>query len=142
MRHTISKGSAAKKYFIPQDLSTVLEDAAMKTRVSETSCYTLLFYKQRFLSTQPQCCLTCTWFELRMLLRCYLIHKSILRHFFYLLYLSPYLDLGVFLPYFCDIFFISIFIQTDLNRSCLVYMFFAFLRKLFFDEFTAAILCT
>ena len=46
------------------------------------------FYKQRFFSTHPQCCLIFSWIELQMLLRCCLIHLSIIipRHFFYLLY--------------------------------------------------------
>ena len=46
--------------------------------------YALFFYKQRFFSTQPQCCLTFSWIELQMMVRCCLIHTSsiILRHFF------------------------------------------------------------
>ena len=46
-------------------------------------------YKQRFISTQPQCCLR---IELQMLLiSCYLIPISIVitRQFLYLLYLCP-----------------------------------------------------
>ena len=52
-------------------------------------------------STQPQCCLIFAWIELQMLLRCCLIHISfiILRHFLYLLYLYPCLDLGLFMSY-------------------------------------------
>ena len=47
-----------------------------------------------------------------MLLRCCLIHISIiiLRHFLYLLYLCSCLDLGLFMSYLCDLFFIFIFI--------------------------------
>ena len=56
--------------------------------------------------------------ELKMLLKCCLIHKSIiiLRHFLYLLYLCPYLDLGSFFPYLCDLFFAFIFIFIMINR--------------------------
>ena len=71
---------------------------------------TRFFYKQRNFSTQPQCCLT--RIELQMLHSCCLIHKSIiiLRHFLYLLYLCPCLDLGLFVSHLCDIFFVFIFI--------------------------------
>ena len=60
------------------------------------------FYKQRFFTIQPQCCLTFSWIEAQMLLRCCLIHKSIiiLWHFLYLLYLCPFLDLGLFMLYY------------------------------------------
>ena len=63
---------------------------------------TRFFYKQRFFSTQPQCRLTFKWIELQMLLRCWLIHVSIviMRHFLYLLHLCPCLDLGLFYFYF------------------------------------------
>ena len=70
------------------------------------------FYKQRFFSTQPQCCLTISWTELQMLLSYCLIHISIIivRHFLYLLYLCSWLALGLFISYLCDVFFIFIFI--------------------------------
>ena len=60
------------------------------------------FYKQRFFTIQPQCCLTFSWIEAQMLLRCCLIHKSIiiLWNFLYLLYLCPFLDLGLFMLYY------------------------------------------
>ena len=35
------------------------------------------------------------------------------RHFIYLLYLYPWLDLGLFLSDLCDLFFIFIFIFTE-----------------------------
>ena len=42
-----------------------------------------------------------------MLLRCCLIHISIiiLKHFLYLLYLCPCLDVGLFMSYLCNFFF-------------------------------------
>ena len=51
-----------------------------------SSSFTHFFYKQCYFSTQPQCWLAFSWIELQMLLRCYLIHKSILtlKHFSYL----------------------------------------------------------
>ena len=60
-----------------------------------------------------------------MLLRCGLIHLSIiiLRHYIYyiyyrhyLLYLGPRLDLSLFMSYLCDLFFIFIFIFIMINR--------------------------
>ena len=80
--------------------------------------YMLFYYKQRFFSTQPQCCLIFSWIELQMLLRCCLIHISIiiLRHFLYLLYLCPCLDLGLFMSYLLDLFSILIFIFIMFNR--------------------------
>ena len=52
-------------------------------------------YKQRFYSTQRQCCLTFSWTELQILLSCCLIHvsSSILRLVLHVLYL----DLGLFM---------------------------------------------
>ena len=80
--------------------------------------YTLFFYKQRFqtLSSQSKCCLTFSWIELQMLLRCCLIHISIIKpkHCLYLLYLWSRLNEGVFRSYPCDFFFSlsSSFLQT------------------------------
>ena len=93
------------------------------------------FYKQRFFSTQPQCCLTFLWIELQMLLRCCLIQTSIiiLRNFLYLPYLCLCLDLGLFFvvpkftSYIRDLFFIFIFIFNTINSIVSViqtYLFF------------------
>ena len=38
------------------------------------------FYKQRFFSTHPQCWLAFSSVEFQMLLRCYLIHITIIIH--------------------------------------------------------------
>ena len=78
-----------------------------------TCCSTL----QRFFSTQPQGCLTFSWIELQMLLRCCLVHVSIiiLRHFLYLQYLCSWQDLCLFMLYPYDLFFISIFIFIMIN---------------------------
>ena len=51
-------------------LLTFLEDYSMRNTRS--------FYKQRFFSSQPQCDLTFLWFQLRMLLTCYLLHITII----------------------------------------------------------------
>ena len=69
--------------------------------------YTLFFISNAFVSTQPQCCLTFSWTDLQMLLRCCLIHIAliILTHILYLVYLCPFLTLGLFMPYLCDLLF-------------------------------------
>ena len=73
---------------------------------------TSFLYKKRFFSNQPQCCFTFTWIELQMLLRSCLIHINIItRQFLYYLYLCPCLDLGLFMSYLSDLFFIFIFIS-------------------------------
>ena len=82
------------------------------------------FISNAFFSTQPQCCLTLSWIEFQMLLRCCLIHITIivLRHFLYLLYLCPCLDLSLFMTnyviYFlflsCFSFVLIAWIQTHL----------------------------
>ena len=81
------------------------------------------FYKQRFsfFLSQPHCCLTFSWIELQMLLRCCLIHKSIiiLRHFLYLLHLCTCLDLGLFMSCQCDLILFFIFILIKINRLIL-----------------------
>ena len=63
-----------------------------------------LFHRQRFFSTQPQCCFTFSWIELQMLLRCCLIHKSIviLRYFLYLQYLCQCLESKYFETFWCS----------------------------------------
>ena len=83
--------------------------------------YTLFFISNAFFSTQPQCCLTFSWIELQMLFRCCLIHISIiiLRHFLYLPYLCPCLDLYLFMSYLCNLFFIFIFIFSMINHVIL-----------------------
>ena len=50
-------------------------------------------------STQAQCCLTFSWIEPQMLLKCCLIHITIiiLRYILYLVYFCPCLDLGFFM---------------------------------------------
>ena len=75
------------------------------------------FYKQRFFSTQPQCCLTFSWIELQTFLRCCLVHISIiiLGHFLNLLYLCSCLDLGLFILYLYDLFFIFIMINRIIS---------------------------
>ena len=74
--------------------------------------------KQRFFLTQPQFCLSYPWIELQMLLRCCLIHISIiiLRHFLHLLNLHLCLDLGLFMSCLCDLFFIFIFKFIMINH--------------------------
>ena len=79
------------------------------------------FVAARFFSTQPQCCLTFSWIKPQMLLRCCLVHISIIimRHFLYFLYLYPCVDPGLFMSCLCDPFFFlfSIFITINHIKS-------------------------
>ena len=85
--------------------------------------YTFFAYKQRFFSTQPQCCLTFSWIQLQMLPRYCLIHISIiiLRHFVFTMFtifttFTPRLDLCLFMSVLCDLFLIFIFIFILVHR--------------------------
>ena len=75
------------------------------------------FYKQHVLSTQPQCCLL--FHELEMLLRCCLIHITIIipRHILYLIYLCPCLCLGLSMSCLCDLFYIFSLIFIVINHT-------------------------
>ena len=75
------------------------------------------FMSNDFLQLSLTASLIFSWIGLQMLLRCCLIHISVimLRHFLYLLYLCPCLDLGLFMSYICDLFFIVIFIFIMIN---------------------------
>ena len=57
---------------------------------------TRFFYKQRSFSTLPQYCLTFSWFELQMLLRCYLIHIRIIimRHYAEILFILHFFSMS------------------------------------------------
>ena len=73
-------------------------------------CYTFcvwqytFFYKQHFFFNSASMLLTFSWIELQMLLRCCLIHKSIviLRYFLYLEYLCQCLDSKYFETFWCS----------------------------------------
>ena len=95
-----------------------------------------LFHRQRFFSTQPQCCFTFSWIELQMLLRCCLRHKSIIipRHFLCLLYLSPCLELDLFMLYLCDLFFIFTFNFITINHTGIHVWYFLEYVLLFLDD--------
>ena len=90
--------------------------------VSEQNFRTRFFLRNAFFPTEPQCLLYFLSLELHVLLRCCVIQTIIiLTHFLYLLYLSPYLDLGlvflvpVFMLHICDLFFFSIFIFISID---------------------------
>ena len=74
------------------------------------------FYMQRFFSAQPQYCITFSWIQLKLLLRCCLIHNSIiiLRHFLYLLYLCPCVDFGLlYFLFMWSVFHLYLHFQYD-----------------------------
>ena len=72
---------------------------------------TRFFKSNSFFSTQPQCCLTFSWIELRY----WLIHISIIipRHFFQLVYLYSCLDVCILMyGLLCDFSISYWFLQT------------------------------
>ena len=101
-----------------------------------------VFHKQRFFSTQRQCCLTFSWTEHQMLLRSCLIHITIIisRNILYLVYSCPCLGLGLFMSYLCDLFFFFslIFIVinhiTSLKQMHLLFVQFLEYLPLFLDD--------
>ena len=74
-----------------------VEKVCVTTCVGSLISMHSFLYKQCFFSTQPRCCLIFSWIESQMFLRCCLIYISIIipRHFLYLLYLYPCLDVGL-----------------------------------------------
>ena len=89
-------------------------------KLSQIFLFTL-FFKQRFFSTQPQCCLTLLWIELQVLLRCCLIHIiKLFQDIFYVLYFYPCLGLGLFMSYLCDLFFIFSLVFFTINLCNLI----------------------
>ena len=88
-------------------------------------CYTRFFISNAFFLFKPQCCLTFSWVELQMLLRCCLIRISIiiLKQVLYLQYLCPCLDLGPFMyrrtcafAYFSE--YVLLFLDDNLEEEC------------------------
>ena len=79
-----------------------------------------LFFISNAFFQQPLFCLTFSWIELQMLLRCSLIHKSfmILRPL-HLQYLCSCHDVGLLMSRLCGLFFIFIFIFIMINRTIL-----------------------
>ena len=134
-----------QKFFFTEQYWTITSERLTVMQSAHKLHIHAFFIKLRiqcFIPSQPQCCLTSSWIELQMLLRCCLIHITIilLRQFLYLLYLCPCLDLGSFMSYLCDLFFIFIFIiimiiiySYKYKRTCS----FAYFLKyflIFFDD--------
>ena len=109
-----------------------VEKVCVTTCVGSLISMHSFLYKQCFFSTQPQCCLIFSWIEPQMFLRCCLIYISIIipRHFLYLLYLYPCLDVG--LIYVLSIWSFFIFILILQTTSPFAY--FLEYIPLFLDE--------
>ena len=131
---------ATKKYLL-LEINTITKFLLFKIKYVHDGCYLVIdtcycfiipirdwtyawmnlqkffFYKQRFLSIQPHWCLTLPYIEIYMLLGCCLIHIGIiiLKNCYCSVHLCSWLDLGLFVPYLCDLFFISIFICIMIN---------------------------
>ena len=93
------------------------------------------FYKQYLFSFQLQCHLTFLWIELQMLLRCCLIHISIIivRHFTFINFYQC-LGLGLFISHLRDLFFI--FILSFIMINCIIswiqtHLFFSLFFRIF-----------
>ena len=87
--------------------SSLLVVSSSLTKAAE-NWLTRLFYKQGFFLTQSQCCLTFSWVEFQMLLRCCLIHnhhRTLTR--FMISLLCPCLGLRLFMSYICDVIYFS-----------------------------------
>ena len=142
---SIKKEASAQKFFVV--LAKFLSALQITTSYSSgryptTYPNTRFFYKQCFFSAQPQCCLTFSRIELQMLLRCYLLYITVimLRYILYLVYLCPYLGLGLFMSYICDLFFIFslVFVVinhiTSLKQTPLSFVHFSEYLLLFLDD--------
>ena len=98
--------------------------------------FLLIRHEYTLFSTQPQYCLTFSWIVLQMLFRCCLIYISIIivRHVLYLLYLCPFrrsiYDLGLFMSYMCDVFFIFIFIYIIIINRIIYMLFFCLVFRI------------
>ena len=109
------RGKFRRRKFSPPSESFV---AFPRQKIKIRSLNTRFFYKQRFFSTQPHYCLTFSWIELQMLLKCCLIHLTIiiLRNILYLAYLCQCLGLNLFMSYLYDLFFIFILISIVIKH--------------------------
>ena len=99
-----------QKFFFAEQYWTITSERLTVMQSAHKFCIHAFFIKlriQRFIPSQPQCCLTFSWIELQMLIHITII---LLRQFLYLLYFCQCLDLGPFMSYVCDLFFICIFI--------------------------------
>ena len=79
----------------------------------------MFFLEATLFSTQPQCCLTFSCIELQMLLRCCLIHVTIilLRQILYLVYFCSCLGTGLCISFLCDLLYIFSLIFIGINHT-------------------------
>ena len=90
-----------------------------KVFAEKNACF---FYKQRFFSTQLQCCLTFNELSLKCCLSvAYYIEALSYGDTLYFVYLSLCLPLGVFNSYLCDLFFYYHFHFHYNERFSLIY---------------------
>ena len=100
--------------------SSLLVVSSYLTKAAE-NWLTRLFYKQGFFLTQSQCCLTFSWVEFQMLLRCCLIHNHhrTLTRLMISLFVSMSRPTSLYVVYmWCDLFFIfSLIFHNQLYNS-------------------------
>ena len=100
---------------------------------------TPFFYRQRFFSTQPQCCLAFLWIEIQMLLRSCLIDIAIiiLRHILYLVFMSMPRPRSIHVVYMRSIFHFQSHFHchySSLNQTCLFFVHILECLPLFLDN--------
>ena len=100
---------------------------------------TPFFYRQRFFSTQPQCCLAFSWIEIQMLLRSCLIDIAIiiLRHILYLVFMSMPRPRSIHVVYMRSIFHFQSHFHchySSFNQTCLLFVHILECLPLFLDN--------
>ena len=100
---------------------------------------TPFFYRQRFFSTQSQCCLAFLWIEIQMLLRSCLIDIAIiiLRHILYLVFMSMPRPRSIHVVYMRSIFHFQSHFHchySSLNQTCLFFVHILECLPLFLDN--------
>ena len=100
----------AKNQLIP----TVHSSDTVNFRVQNSDwLHPFLTMSNQKISTQSQCCLTFSWIQLQMLLRCCLFYRTIIVQILYLVHFCPCLDLVLFMLY--------LFFIVSLIFICLIF---------------------
>ena len=83
---------------------------------------TRFFYKERYFSIQLHGCLTFSWIETKMLLRCRLIQINIIivRHFLYLLFVFCSRPTVSFMMFWDFSMFYQIFLSPQVKRRAII----------------------
>ena len=100
---------------------------------------TRFFYKQCFFSTHPQCCLAFSWIELQMLLRCWLIHLTNIKHFIFSIFVSMSRPSSIYVVHMWSIFYffslVFIIINNLIKKTHLFFVYFVRLSPTIFGQY-------